>query len=467
MVRCTEIQLCTAVAVLASLALPGCGDDDCCTMAHYDAGVDVVLPQDANTSLTEVALVPATANNELDLLFVVDDTTRMLDKQQRLAAAVPSLLNALRTNDGSLQLQLPSLHVGVVTTDMGTTGTADTTPGGTFATCVGTGKDGTLQKGTATLDDAFLKDERNGDSPRVTNYSGAIADVLGQMLNVGDVGCGIEQPLAAMERALGNPANAGFVRESARLAVVVVTDEDDCSFMHSTFTKVDTATNEALGDLGFRCTRHGVTCDGGGQDAAQMNIPGTKTDCRANDASAYVTSVDHYAGVLRDRKPSPRDVLFASIAGPPTPFEVELDPTAGQTFLGASCQYDTADDVAKAVPAVRLADLSARVPNGARVSICDDFGPALGELGHRIRNLLGTSACLGMPIAIPAACEAVDIDAAGSETVIPACVDGGAVPCLSITQNLEHCPIVQGLELEIRRASPADADTWTSVRCML
>lgn len=434
-------------------------------MAHYDAGIDVIPAQDANTMLTEVALLPATANHELDLLFVIDDSATMLDEQQRLAAAIPAFVQALSVStDGTSQPRPPSLHLGVVTTDLGTTGTADTTPGGTVANCMGAGKDAAMQHGSATFDGAFLRDESDGFGPRTTNYSGALTDVVAQMMNVGDQGCPIEQPLAAMERALGNPANAGFLRDSARFAIVMMSNEDDCSFLHSSFLTSDTST---LGGLGsFRCTRFGVTCDGGGQDTAQMNIPGTKTGCQGNASSEYVTGIDRYATVLRELKQSSRDVLFALIAGPPSPFTIRLDPSGtGTPYLGGSCSGDSDSPAPTAVPAARLDDLATRIPNNTRASICDDLVKPMRQLAFRIREQLGSSRCLHAPIAVPQVCEAVDIDAAGNETVIPMCAEGAAPPCMRITQNLEHCTIIQGLEVEIVRQSPAAADTWTSVRC--
>jgi hypothetical protein len=68
-------------------------------------------------------------------------------------------------------------------------------------------------------------------------------DVVAQVFDVGTNGCGFEQPLDAMFKALapssvsfpsnhtghGNALNAGFLREDAALAVVIFSDEDDCS----------------------------------------------------------------------------------------------------------------------------------------------------------------------------------------------------------------------------------------------
>jgi hypothetical protein len=447
----------------------GCGDDDCCTMAHYDAGVDVLLPQDANATLTEVSLIPVTVNPDLDLLVVVDDSSGMLDKQRRLAASFPAFLDALALppDGGALTSKLPNLHLGVVTTDMGAKGADDQIPGATIGTCAGAGKDGLLQIGTAPVAGLYLTDVADGAGGRTTNYSGTIADAFANMSMVGDQGCAIEQPLAAMQRALTSSSNASFLRPSARLAILVVTDEDDCSFAHSSFLTTSTA---MLGPLGsFRCTRFGVTCDESGADPDQMNIPGTKGRCHSDESSSVLTTAGRYATFLRELKPTPRDVIVTSVTGALTPFVVELQQTGGTAAitLGSSCMYpgDTATEVA--FPPARLASFIGALPHGSVGNICNDLTSQLHDLAFRVRGLLGTSTCLHEPIGLPAACEAVDIDAAGTETVVPMCTVASTPPCFEVSQDLGACPAVQGLKVKINRSSPPSENVWTSVRCAI
>jgi len=66
-----------------------------------------------------VATIPATPNRNLDLLFVIDDSPSMADKQVNLANNFPNFINVLNALPGGL----PDLHLGVVTTDIGTKGT--------------------------------------------------------------------------------------------------------------------------------------------------------------------------------------------------------------------------------------------------------------------------------------------------------------------------------------------------------
>lgn len=67
------------LCVAAAVPLASCGDDDCCSTLHdaaIDTSVDAMEPP-----YVEVARIPVTLNRDLDLLFVVDDSPSMLDKQ--------------------------------------------------------------------------------------------------------------------------------------------------------------------------------------------------------------------------------------------------------------------------------------------------------------------------------------------------------------------------------------------------
>jgi hypothetical protein len=75
---------------------------------------------------------------------------------------------------------------------------------------------------------------------RTQNYTGNLADVFTCLATaVGVSGCGFEHQLQATRLALNpqrltdgtdiNMANVGFVRNKAYLAIILITDEDDCS----------------------------------------------------------------------------------------------------------------------------------------------------------------------------------------------------------------------------------------------
>src|SRR5262245_58212135 len=98
--------ICVAVAWL----LASCGGDDTCCELFPDGS----LPD----GRVEVARVPAHANRDVDMLFVVDDSPSTLDKQQNLKAAFPAFIAELELLEGGL----PNIHIGVVTPDLGTQG---------------------------------------------------------------------------------------------------------------------------------------------------------------------------------------------------------------------------------------------------------------------------------------------------------------------------------------------------------
>jgi hypothetical protein len=139
------------------------------------------------------AIVPATANRSVDVLFLIDDSIN-LDMETSLKNAFPAFEQVLRENG------LPSLHIGVATSDLGTSAVGDATPGPSFGTgagsCAGTGKAGVLQtNGTTLVTGAYIDDEPAGSDARTTNYTGALADAFGAIASVGVNGCGFEQPL--------------------------------------------------------------------------------------------------------------------------------------------------------------------------------------------------------------------------------------------------------------------------------
>src|SRR5438445_254370 len=70
---------------------------------------------------------------------------------------------------------------------------------------------------------------------RVVNYNGDITDAFTCIAALGDQGCGFEGQLKSVRWALDAnaatfpPENDGFLRPEAFLAVILITNEDDCS----------------------------------------------------------------------------------------------------------------------------------------------------------------------------------------------------------------------------------------------
>src|SRR5688572_14515095 len=206
-----------------------------------DRTISEVNPQQGRVEFKDI---PVTVNRDIDILFVIDDSPSMLDKQTNLKTNFPNFINVLNTIQGGL----PNVHLGVVSSDLGTKGATDAQAGPGIGSgpgsCSGNGKSGNLQTNGSTLvAGTFISDTKNNDGSRTTNYSGTLAAAFSAIASLGASGCGFEQHLEAAKRAVANnPANAGFVRQNAYLALIFIQDEDDCSFSKSTILGSDTNT---------------------------------------------------------------------------------------------------------------------------------------------------------------------------------------------------------------------------------
>jgi len=423
--------------------------------------------------LHEVVALRAVPDRDLDLLFVIDNSPSMADKQAALADGFPRMIDRLAELDGGL----PNLHIGVITSDMGTQGSA-APPGPPIGTlgrggCAGLGDDGALRHaGDPALPGGFIVDVADPASAggRARNYTGELRDEVMRLVQVGDGGCGFEQHLAALARAFSNPANAGFVRPDANLAVVVLADEDDCSLRDPALLGSD----PALGPLqSFRCFEHGVVCD---PDAPRT--PGDKRGCRPRDDSALVEPVAPLVAALRAVKPDPRQIMVAAVVGDPAPVAVALTAQPGATLatLAASCTFDGPAGAEHADPAIRLAAFLAGFPGRSQLtSICSaDLSAPLDAIGATAKQLVGdpcidTTALADTSPApgVQPACDVFDVrdSAIDQPMLLPSC-DSGAADCYTIAPDAAACPAGdEHLRLRLRRAASVAADTWTHVRC--
>ena len=452
-----------------------------------DRTISEVTPQQGRV---EVQDIPVTLERSVDILFVLDDSPSMADKQRNLQANFPQFIDVLSTVEGGL----PDVHIGVVTSDMGSRGTRDGAPGAGIGQpgtggCTGTGDGGTLQVFGAPVTGAYLSDVKQPDGSRLTNYTGDLATVFGQIATgAGAGGCGFEQHLEAMKAALDrNPANAGFLRPEAFLAVVVIADEDDCSFQSSTLLGPESA---ALGPLqSFRCTRFGVTCDVGGASPATMNQVGTKDQCHPTAGSAYLEDVEGYVAFLRSLKPDPTKLIVAGIMGTTEPVQVELrSPPGGasaQPALARSCSYLGADRQPQvADPPVRLQFLLDQFPGSSTfTTICQqDLTDGLAQIGDLIVDKIGDP-CIAGTLAdrdpatagVQPECSVSDVTGRGTaseaETMLPTCdAAPGQASCWRIVDDAARCPATPDKphtnKLSVDRTAPVPEGTHVVAHCV-
>ncbi len=408
----------------------------------------------------EVALVPTSANSDLDLLFVIDDSTALLDTQIAVVSAFPSLTDQL----DALSSGRPNLHVGVVSPDLGTLGALDSEPGPSIGSgpgsCSGSGKAGILQNPGSIVTGRYIVDLATGDT-RTTNYSGSIGDAFKSIASLGSYTCGFEQHLQAMKRGLeNNVENAGFLRLEARLAVIVFTDEDDCSFAHSSFVSTDTSLYGPL--QSFRCSHFGITCDVGGATPDEMNELGPKSNCHANETAEILMHPSDYVTFLQSLKADPRDVMFGTLAGDPI-VDVELiTPPGGGAGTPALANICAPHDAI--APSVRLAEMPAQLHRGSFESVCaSDMRPAMTSFGRQLRNLVG-DACLARDIALPADCRVFD-QTRSAESELPLCDKTIVTDCYQLVED-PSCTAGQHLRVDVIRSALPSPDTMVSVRCL-
>lgn len=378
--------------------------------------------------------LPSNPERDADILFLIDSSLSMVAEQSSLKANFPKFMDVLQTIEGGL----PNVHVGVATPDLGQKAT-DGTNSVPVQGCSGVGLDGALRT-APSVTGSFIIDEESSGGGRNTNYSGTLGAAFGELANVGTGGCGIEQHLGAVERALTNPVNSGFLRPEAKLAVIVIADEDDCSLAHKNLFEANV--DGPL--LNFRCTQAGVTCT----DNPDLTQPGERSSCEVKEPSQYLEPVERYADFLKSLKPDWRnDVIVAGILGNNAPFEIVRN-KAGQSVLGFSCEYGTDDG---AFPALRTSKFVEQFPQQVRETICGaDLSAAMVKVGAKLKASFGDPCWEGevadldpQTDGLQAACTVTDVrvlpDGTSQEVdTIPPC-GAGDIPCWRLEQDDVQC----------------------------
>ncbi|RLB38551.1 MAG: hypothetical protein DRH30_11300 [Deltaproteobacteria bacterium] len=386
--------------------------------------------------------VPVNPQRALDLLIVIDDSASMRDEQAKLAEQVPRLVNLLLTGgqaDPGAVGEFPpieSLHVGIITPDLGHSTvpahefTAGSTPEADFnptSVCMannGNGKAGFMQVTgfsgeprvmcdaiTPPQDTLYLNHPEPGFD--ATDLVADVECVTGQGADPNMWGCGFEQQLESILASDRNTANGGFNRDGALLAVILITDEDDCSTTDPRVFDIEArASNPFQGPFNS-------------MDLVQFNL-------RCSAHSQALQQIQRYVDGVAALKNDPSQVVFAAITGIPEDsaldrenFNSDEERYAGilahanmeeiadparkvdqpdQQLAPACTSTDEFDQESLAFPARRIVETMQGLAAGNTgvgtvvESICaDDYAPALNAIVDRIAAAL-RQLCLPRPL---------------------------------------------------------------------
>jgi len=377
--------------------------------------VSACAPEQSDPPRTETSAL--ISNRNLDLLFMVDNSSSMRLSQTNLLNNFPSFMTTLQSSAQGL----PNIHVAVVSSDMGA-------GDGSIAGCDATGGDNGVFQYTArgTCINTNLQPNATfiSNIGGQANYTGQLADVFTCIAALGETGCGFEHQFASVLRALGAdgaaaPAeNQGFLRSDALLAIIMVTNEDDCSARPGVMLYDTSSNRDIASTLGppsnYRCNEFGHLCNGVRPPRLAPNNDVNQTVseqiCSSSECAGSLTPVAEFVSRIKALKSHPdSEVLVAAIAGPPVPYTVHWKtPSTQDTSCGAaSCPWPEithscmATDGSFADPAVRITEMiGAFGANGFVGSICDStFSSSLQQIGDRINALLsaggGTGAAPG------------------------------------------------------------------------
>ena len=192
-------------------------------------------PSDALLSCQSTAVLPDKVVT--DILFVVDDSGSMAEEQANLATNLGAFIDALAASPVQNDFRIGVTNTSVEEFNAGTSYTAGPSSGVPYPAgaliSIKADRNGNAISGAIDYDAAlFAQTGGFGGNRILDKASPTLAADFKANVRVGLDGSGKEQPFRAARLALSDrlaDANKGFLRDGARLAVVFLTDEDDCS----------------------------------------------------------------------------------------------------------------------------------------------------------------------------------------------------------------------------------------------
>jgi hypothetical protein len=432
-------------------------------------------------------------NRNIDIVFMVDDSSSMTPIQNKLIANFPTFMDVLKNLPGGL----PNVHIGVVSSSMG----AGRNP--SIDHCPQGGDQGIFH--TKPLGPTCTKASLNAGQNFIinvngqANYTGDIADVFTCIAALGENGCGFEHQFESVLRSLGAdgaaaPAqNANFLRSDAYLAIVLITNEDDCSAPPDSdlFDSSSSTVTDPLGPLqSYRCNEFGHLCNGMKPPRQVANPPLDLSGTCVSAEDGRLLRVADVVTALKRLKSDPSKVLVAAIAGPKDPYKVDMGPSQVKgdpslwPFVDHSCLQNEPDGTQTyADPSVRIQQwVSAFGANGVFEDMCaPSFAPALQAIANTIGKKIGSPCVSGQVLDTTGAvwngttgqadCTVVDhqTNAQGVvvDTTLPPCAAGqnaGATACWHLDAGGQACPGAHAMGFN-RPGGPVTTDLNSSVSC--
>ena len=286
--------------------------------------------------------------NQIDLLFVIDNSGTMGEEQVNLSANFPLLIQKLQSLTDSEGLPLnPDVNIMVTTTDLGHPQCTPFQPDGyepakgapQNEACINRLDDFTgLGNNPPSFPEActsgcpvavapidpFIHFEGNSTNVPGNNVEGALSCIGPQGIN----GCGYEAPLEAMLQAVNpgaawNKGSKPFLRDGAVLAIAIITDEADCSVRspdgYAYFT--DEAMNtywEINPDTGTKTQATSAVCWNAGVDCGAPDANGVYADCSSID-TGVLHPLSRYLNYLQNEliAKENKEVIMLGILGVP------------------------------------------------------------------------------------------------------------------------------------------------------
>lgn len=195
------------------------------------------------------SIAPLIEAAKLDILLVIDNSNSMAEEQEGVARELVAFIDEVKKGGGVST----DFRVGVITTAI----YQHTLVNGVKGYKEYPGQSGRLQAVPESLPDGGLV-LGSGSERVLRGEDPLLLEKFQKLVRQGTTGSGQETPFEAVRLALteltrtplDRGGNGGFLRDGARLLIIVLTDEDDCSEMKrpSTVTIGDQGNIDYCGD---------------------------------------------------------------------------------------------------------------------------------------------------------------------------------------------------------------------------